>query len=107
MKSLIDLGCVTLGHPRRGLGIVILTLLALVPSSPSFANPTPTRQEILQACARQQADQLPNPFTDISESDWAYKAVLTLHYCGAYRGAIPPEQYQRYLDAQAPTNNPI
>ncbi|MEN9231514.1 MAG: hypothetical protein Q6L68_11450 [Thermostichus sp. DG02_5_bins_236] len=59
-----------------------------------------TSEQILQACARNQADTLPSPFPDVVPTDWAYKAVLTLYYCGAYRGAIPPEQYQRYLQQQ-------
>ncbi|MCF2971496.1 hypothetical protein L1047_09850 [Synechococcus sp. Nb3U1] len=59
-----------------------------------------TTEQILQACASNQADTLPSPFPDVVPSDWAYKAVLTLYYCGAYRGAIPPEQYQRYLEQQ-------
>ncbi len=59
-----------------------------------------TTEQILQACASNQADTLPSPFPDVVPSDWAYKAVLTLYYCGAYRGAIPPEQFQRYLEQQ-------
>lgn len=57
--------------------------------------------EILEVCARDQADTLPNPFPDVQPTDWAYKAVLTLYYCGAYRGAIPPEQYLNYLQRNA------
>ncbi|MGQ9838263.1 MAG: hypothetical protein ACUVRV_09935 [Cyanobacteriota bacterium] len=60
-----------------------------------------TSEQILQACASNQADTLPSPFPDVVPSDWAYKAVLTLYYCGAYRGAIPPESFQRYLQQQA------
>ncbi len=59
-----------------------------------------TTEQILQACASNQADTLPSPFPDVVPTDWAYKAVLTLYYCGAYRGAIPPEQFQRYLEQQ-------
>ena len=59
-----------------------------------------TTDQILQACATNQADTLPSPFPDVVETDWAYKSVLTLYYCGAYRGAIPPEQYRRYLESQ-------
>lgn len=59
-----------------------------------------TTEQILQACANNQADTLPSPFPDVVPSDWAYKAVLTLYYCGAYRGAIPPEQFRRYLEQQ-------
>ncbi len=59
-----------------------------------------TREQILQACAANQADTLPSPFSDVVPTDWAYKAVLTLYYCGAYRGAISPEAFQRYLEQQ-------
>lgn len=59
-----------------------------------------TELEILEACAEDRAGSLPNPFADVQPTDWAYEAVLTLYYCGAYRGAIPPEQYQEYLDSR-------
>ncbi len=59
-----------------------------------------TTDQILQACATNQADTLPSPFADVVPTDWAYKAVLTLYYCGAYRGAIPPETFRRYLEQQ-------
>lgn len=61
---------------------------------------TLTELEILEACAEDRAGTLPNPFTDVQPTDWAYEAVLTLYYCGAYRGAIPPEQYKNYLDSR-------
>lgn len=59
-----------------------------------------TTEQILQACAANQADTLPSPFPDVVPTDWAYKAVLTLYYCGAYRGGIPPETFRRYLEQQ-------
>ncbi|MFT0786716.1 hypothetical protein [Synechococcus sp. H55.10] len=59
-----------------------------------------TTEQILQACAANQADTLPSPFPDVVPTDWAYKAVLTLYYCGAYRGAIPPETFRRHLEQQ-------
>ncbi len=62
-----------------------------------------TTEQILQACAANQADTLPSPFPDVVPTDWAYKAVLTLYYCGAYRGAIPPETFRRYLEQQRPS----
>ncbi|WP_051039791.1 hypothetical protein [Synechococcus sp. PCC 7336] len=52
---------------------------------------TPTEEEILQACASGQAESLPNPYIDLDPADWYYDAVIVLYYCGAYRGAIPPE----------------
>jgi hypothetical protein len=38
-----------------------------------------------------QVETLPTPFTDVPSDRWAYKAVLTMYYCGAYREATPPD----------------
>ncbi|MEG4577892.1 S-layer protein [Microcoleus sp. N3A4] len=51
----------------------------------------PAREQILNACVQNQAATLPNPFTDVPSNHWAYKAVLTMYYCGAYREATPPD----------------
>ncbi|HIK16682.1 MAG TPA: hypothetical protein IGS53_15555 [Leptolyngbyaceae cyanobacterium M33_DOE_097] len=55
------------------------------------ADPAPQqelRQEIIRAACRQnRAETLENPFVDVSRDHWAYKAVLTMHYCGANRQA--------------------
>lgn len=53
------------------------------------AETTPTSQQILNACVHNQAETLPNPFTDVPRQHWAFKAVVTLHYCGANRQATP------------------
>ena len=53
---------------------------------------------ILQACSQDQAETLPIPFKDLSANHWAFKAVMNLHYCGAYRGAIPPETARSGLE---------
>ncbi|MEG4270948.1 MULTISPECIES: S-layer protein [unclassified Microcoleus] len=50
----------------------------------------PTPEQILNACLQNQGETLPNPFTDVPSNHWAYKAVLTMYYCGAYREATPP-----------------
>ncbi|WP_231505942.1 S-layer protein [Planktothrix serta] len=50
---------------------------------------TPTREEIINACIQNQADRLPNPYIDVEPTHWAYKAVLSLYYCGAFRQATP------------------
>ncbi|MEG3882817.1 hypothetical protein QT971_01235 [Microcoleus sp. herbarium19] len=49
-----------------------------------------TREQILNACVQNRAETLPNPFSDVPRNHWAYKAVLTMYYCGAYREATPP-----------------
>ncbi|WP_333163137.1 hypothetical protein [Microcoleus sp. Pol12B4] len=38
-----------------------------------------------------QIETLPTAFTDVLSYQWAYKAVLTMYYCGAYREATPPD----------------
>ena len=48
--------------------------------------------QILAACAQDQAQTLPSPYTDVPENHWAYKAVLSMYYCGAYRGQVLPER---------------
>lgn len=65
---------------------------------------TPTSEQVLQACAQDQAQTLPSPYTDVPQDHWAYKAVLSMYYCGAYRGQIPPEQFQRRLQEQRRSN---
>lgn len=49
----------------------------------------PTREEVVNACIQNQADRLPNPYIDVEPTHWAYKAVLSLYYCGAFRQATP------------------
>lgn len=65
------------------------------------AERTPTYQQILNACAQNQAETLPNPFTDVPRQHWAFKAVVTLYYCGANRQATPSRMTEQ------PTEQPI
>lgn len=88
--------------------LTILTLLASIGLvTPAKAQNAPTREaqvtgdEVLEACAENRADTLPNPFSDVSPDHWAYQAVLSMYYCGAYRGAIPPEQVKPFLRPQS------
>ncbi len=46
--------------------------------------------ELLEACVAGDVTAFPNPFSDLDPDHWAYEAVIKLHYCGAYRGAIAP-----------------
>ncbi|MCA1994684.1 MAG: S-layer protein [Coleofasciculus sp. S288] len=55
---------------------------------------------ILEACAQDRAASLPIPFSDISPDDWAFQAVMSMNYCGAYRGSIPPEKVKSLLQQQ-------
>ncbi|HEY9597696.1 MAG TPA: S-layer protein [Cyanophyceae cyanobacterium] len=57
---------------------------------------------ILQSCSQNQANTLPNPFSDVSPNHGAFNAVMSIHYCGAYRGTIPPEQAKPLLETPIP-----
>jgi hypothetical protein len=75
-----------------------LPALAVTPQSPSnrlIAQQQPTPEELYQACTQNRAETLPNPFVDVSPKDWAYKAVLTMHYCGAFRQAAPRSLFEQ------------
>jgi len=75
-------------------------------TTPSSQTP-PTSDQVLEACSRDAADTLPNPYRDVSPSDWAYKAVLSMYYCGAYRGSISPAKVKPFLEQQVPrSSNP-
>lgn len=94
--------------------LTTITLLATVGFAPlvkaqnleSAQSVTPSTQSpvsgdrVLQACAKDQADTLPNPFSDVSPRDWAFKAVMSMYYCGAYRGSSAPEQVKPFLQPQ-------
>jgi len=55
---------------------------------PDSAPQQELRQEIIRsACRQNRAETLENPFVDVPRDHWAYKAVLTMHYCGANRQA--------------------
>ncbi len=91
--------------------VVLLTTAGFVaPVNAQNAQPvepvTPSTQtqvsgdRVLQACSQDRADTLPIPYSDISPTDWAFKAVMSMYYCGAYRGSIPPEQVKPFLQPQ-------
>jgi hypothetical protein len=79
----------------------IVTAFPVFAATPSFASKTsiaqqqPTAEELYQACTQNRAETLPNPFVDVSPKDWAYKAVLTMHYCGAFRQAAPRSLFEQ------------
>lgn len=85
---------------------VLTTASFITPASAQNApNVKPVQisaDQVLQACAQDQADTLPIPFSDISPTDWAFKAVMSMYYCGAYRGSVPPEQVKPFLQPQSP-----
>lgn len=65
------------------------------------------REQILNACVQNQAEILPNPFTDVPSNHWAYKAVLTMYYCGAYREGTPPALIKESLESGPPTRESL
>jgi hypothetical protein len=65
-------------------------------SSDSPARTTPsTPNQVAEACIQNRAETLPSPFTDVPQNHWAFKAVMTMHYCGAFREAASPELFQQ------------
>lgn len=71
-----------------------------LPATPS-AQTEPTQEQIANACIQNQAEALPLPFSDVLPH-WAFKAVMTMHYCGAFREAAPPTLFQ-----DRPTTEPV
>ncbi|PSB24774.1 S-layer protein [Stenomitos frigidus] len=86
-----------------------LTAIAAQPTQPNHAiaqaQTEPTARQIIEACVQNRAETLPNPFIDVPMNHWAFKAVLTMHYCGAYRQATPPGLIER-LTNQSPSDQP-
>jgi hypothetical protein len=66
-------------------------------SSPSNSpnQTTPVLNQVAEACIQNRAETLPSPFTDVPQNHWAFKAVMTMHYCGAFRQAASPELFQQ------------
>jgi hypothetical protein len=83
------------------------TAYALQNQPPSPAAPVPVekqlnREVVLTTCRQNRAETLPNPFVDVPPNHWAFKAVLTMHYCGVFRQATPnlPESVDSVKDAE-------
>lgn len=95
--------------------VTVLAIASLATPSAVIASPSsqprhtiaqaqaePTARQILAACVQNRADTLPNPFIDVPTNHWAFKAVLTMHYCGAYRQATPSSLIERLTNQQSP-----
>ncbi len=72
---------------------------AQVKPNNSLVQVQPAREQILNACVQNRAETLPNPFSDVPSNHWAYKAVLTMYYCGPYREATPPALIKELLES--------
>lgn len=68
--------------------------------NPPTQTPT-TSNQVLNACVQNRAETLPIPFSDVSPNHWAFKAVMTMHYCGAFRQATPPALFERLKPTQS------
>ncbi|MEI1374689.1 S-layer protein [Nostoc sp. UHCC 0926] len=88
-----------------------LLATVIVLATTSFVTPAKSQEpttdtpgklnQVLNACVQNQAETLPNPFSDVPADHWAFKAVMTMHYCGAFRKATPPALFQKLQ----PTNS--
>jgi len=103
---------------KKTMKLSLLTTTALLVTAGFFApvkaqdtqplTTTPSVQsqasgdQVLEACSQDRADTLPNPFSDVSPDHWAFKAVMSVHYCGAYHGQIPLERVKPFLEQQTP-----
>ncbi|MBN3870467.1 S-layer protein [Nostoc sp. JL33] len=83
--------------------VVLATTSFVTPvKSQETTTDTPAKSnQVLNACIQNQAETLPNPFSDVPSEHWAFKAVMTMHYCGAFRKATPPALFQKLR----PTNS--
>ncbi len=94
------------------LATTSLTSPAKAQEPVTVSSPTPTPQaqttqnKVADACIQNRAETLPMPFTDVSPNDWAFKAVMTMYYCGAFRRAAPPALFQSTTPTQSQQQPP-
>ncbi len=81
--------------------LAMLTVAPMVIAGAAIAQVPPPSLQVLEACATNQIRTLPAPYSDVPTDHWAYEAVAKMYYCGAYRGAVPPETYQRLVAQNA------
>jgi hypothetical protein len=88
--------------------LLVLTTTRVTAQDIPVGKPTQDSQ-VLDACVRNQAETLPIPFSDLSPNHWAFKAVMTMYYCGAFRQATPAsllQQRESSQNEQLPQKNP-
>ncbi len=86
--------------------ITILATTALnFPVKAQSISPPKSDNRVLNACVQNKAETLPVPFSDVSPDHWAFKAVMTMHYCGAFRQATPPALFERLKPTQSQTQS--
>ena len=95
----------------RILAIAILLSVTSLATSAQAQQPTPvsptitqtpvTQDQLADACIQNRAETLPIPFSDVSPKDWAFKAVMTMYYCGAFRQAAPRSLFRQSTPSQS------
>jgi hypothetical protein len=92
------------------MAVTLLVLITTKVTAQDLPVSKPTQDSrVLDACVRNQAETLPIPFSDLSSNHWAFKAVMTMYYCGAFRQATPAsllQQRQSSQNEQLPQKNP-
>ncbi|WP_009634219.1 hypothetical protein [Synechocystis sp. PCC 7509] len=90
---------------------ILATLTILATTSLNFpvkaqsVVPQSSDNQVLNACVQNQAETLPVPFSDVPPDHWAFKAVMTMYYCGAFRQATPPALFERLKPTQSQTQS--
>jgi hypothetical protein len=78
---------------------LVLTTTGLVApvkaQSPATQAPASTSNQVLDACVQNRAETLPMPFSDVPPDHWAFKAVMSMYYCGAFLQATPPAAFEQ------------
>lgn len=86
------------------LAIALASILPARAQTFGDVQTAPTARQVLEACQAGRAPELlPNPYTDVSPSDWAYTAVINMYYCGAFRQATPDSLIDRLAGDQPQT----
>lgn len=77
------------------------------PSTPKNQTPAAPDNQVLNACVQNQAETLPVPFSDVPRDHWAFKAVMTMHYCGAFRQATPRNAFDQLKPTPSQQQSPV
>ncbi|MBW4560996.1 MAG: S-layer protein [Mojavia pulchra JT2-VF2] len=92
------------------VSVVVLASISLITpvkaqesTTQESTNNEPAKSNLVpNACVQNKAETLPNPFSDVPSDHWAFKAVMTMHYCGAFRQATPPALFEQLKPTETP-----
>lgn len=90
--------------PTITLGLPIMPIQAENMATELTAETTSEQiggEQIISACVNNQAEQLPSAFVDVPSDHWAFKAVQTMYYCGAYRQATPIKLQEQLIEQRS------